>query len=40
MTQEHTKTNDECKNKKTPKPVSDLDDFIFKDEEIKYHSER
>lgn len=27
-------------NKKTPKPIEDLDDFIFKDEEIKYHSER
>ena len=27
-------------NKKTPKPPDDLDDFIFKDEDIKYHSER
>ncbi len=27
-------------SKKTPKPIEDLDDFIFKDEEIKYHSER
>ena len=27
-------------NKKTPKPIEDLDDFIFKDEEIKYQSER
>lgn len=27
-------------NKKTPKPKEDLDDFIFKDEEIKYQSER
>lgn len=27
-------------NKKTPKPINDLDDFIFKDEEIKYQSER
>lgn len=27
-------------NKKKPKPVEDLDDFIFKDEEIKYQSER
>ena len=30
--------NDE--NKKTPKPIEDLDYFIFKDEEIKYQSER
>ena len=27
-------------NKKTPKPKEDLDDFIFKDEEIKYPLER
>ena len=27
-------------NNKTPKPIEDLDDFIFKDEEIKYQSER
>ena len=33
-----SKTNNE--NKKTPKPTGDLDDFIFKDEEIKYQSER
>ena len=26
--------------KKPPKPDLDLDDFIFKDEEIKYYSER
>ncbi len=30
----------ENKNKKKPKPTGDLDDFIFKDEEIKYYSER
>ena len=27
-------------NKKTPKPIEDLDDFIFKDDEIKFQSER
>ena len=27
-------------NNKTPKPIEDLDDFIFKDQEIKYQSER
>lgn len=32
--------NDKEENKKTPKPQEDLDDFIFKDEEIKYQSER
>ena len=32
------KDNEE--NKKTPKPIEDLDDFIFKDEEIKFQSER
>ncbi len=31
--------NDDIK-KKTPEPLQDLDDFIFKDEEIKYQSER
>lgn len=30
------------KNKKMPKPadINDLDDYIFKDEHIKFHSER
>lgn len=33
-------TESENKNTKKPKPTDDLDDFIFKDEEIKYYSER
>lgn len=40
MTPEQKKTDDDDTKKKTPKPLDDLDDFIFKDEEIKYQSER
>ena len=39
MTVNEKKIKDE-EIKKTPKPTDDLDDFIFKDEEIKYQSER
>ena len=39
MKTEQIKKQEEL-NKKTPKPISDLDDFIFKDEDIKYYSER
>ena len=31
---------DNNENKKSPESDEDLDDFIFKDEEIKYFSER
>lgn len=31
---------DNAENKKSPESDRDLDDFIFKDEEIKYFSER
>ncbi len=38
---EDKKTNNsENQNKKPPEPHGDLDDFIFENEEIKYHSER
>ena len=40
MNIKHEQTTTEELNKKTPKPIIDLDDFIFKDEEIKYQSER
>lgn len=40
MILEHKKAQNDDINKKTPKPPEDLDDFIFKDEEIKYQSER
>lgn len=40
MNVKHEHTTNEELNKKTPKPIIDLDDFIFKDEEIKYQSER
>ena len=38
-TEKKTKPENDI-NKKTPKPLNDLDDFIFDDEDIKYHSER
>lgn len=40
MILEQKNIKDEDIKKKTPKPSGDLDDFIFKDEEIKYQSER
>ncbi|MEE1043320.1 MAG: hypothetical protein UH854_05090 [Clostridia bacterium] len=39
-TNQECKPKEESKNKKSPEPLTDLDDFIFKDEEIKYQSER
>lgn len=40
MNTTHEQTTTEELNKNKPKPIIDLDDFIFKDEEIKYQSER
>lgn len=34
------KQKEDIKNKKSPEPLTDLDDYIFQDEEIKYQSER
>ena len=39
-TKNEHKPNDDSSNKKSPESLTDLDDYIFRDEEIKYQSER